>query len=106
MIGLEREGPPAIGGKRAAMPFRILAAPRNSWDVARDRTTRRQGDSGQDKPSGRKASGGRKKQLLTSTDPEIIRRIKSAAALKDTTASLVMEEAAAEWLERHQDGKK
>ncbi|WP_256474573.1 hypothetical protein [Bradyrhizobium sp. 187] len=39
-------------------------------------------------------------------DPEIIRRIKSAAALMDTTASLVMEEAAAEWLERHQDGKK
>jgi predicted transcriptional regulator len=38
-------------------------------------------------------------------DPEIIRRIKSAAALRDTTASMVMEEAAAEWLERHQ-GKK
>jgi hypothetical protein len=29
-----------------------------------------------------------------------------AAALLDTTASLVMEEAATEWLDRHQDGKK
>ncbi|UPJ71887.1 hypothetical protein IVB19_30540 [Bradyrhizobium sp. 187] len=54
----------------------------------------------------RKPPAGAKKQLLTSMDPEIIRRIKSAAALMDTTASLVMEEAAAEWLERHQDGKK
>ncbi|GMO19058.1 hypothetical protein QIH93_36900 [Bradyrhizobium ottawaense] len=45
-------------------------------------------------------------KLLTSMDPEIIRRIKSAAALRETTASLVMEQAAAEWLERHQDGKK
>ncbi|WOH60115.1 hypothetical protein [Bradyrhizobium sp. BWC-3-1] len=55
---------------------------------------------------GRKPPAGAKKQLLTSMDPEIIRRIKSAAALRDTTASLVMEEAAGEWLERHQDGKK
>ncbi|MFK4581191.1 hypothetical protein [Bradyrhizobium ottawaense] len=47
-----------------------------------------------------------KKQLLTSMDPEIIRRIKSAAALRETTASLVMEQAAAEWLERHEDGKR
>jgi hypothetical protein len=37
---------------------------------------------------------------------KIIRRIKSAAALPDTTASPVMEEAAAEWFERHQDGNK
>ncbi|WP_354214095.1 MULTISPECIES: hypothetical protein [unclassified Bradyrhizobium] len=39
-------------------------------------------------------------------DVEIIRRIKSAAALRDTTASLLMEEISREWLERHQDGKK
>jgi hypothetical protein len=39
-------------------------------------------------------------------DPEIIRRIKSAAALRDKTASVVLEEAAKEWLERHLDGKK
>ncbi|QQO19086.1 hypothetical protein JJB98_03745 [Bradyrhizobium diazoefficiens] len=49
---------------------------------------------------------GAKKQFLTSMDPDVIRRIKSAAALRETTASLVMEQAAAEWLERHQDGKK
>ncbi|GLH76522.1 hypothetical protein SSBR45G_14300 [Bradyrhizobium sp. SSBR45G] len=55
---------------------------------------------------GRKPPPGVKKQLLTSMDPEIIRRIKSAAALRETTASLVMEQAAAEWLERHHDGKK
>jgi len=36
----------------------------------------------------------------------VARRIKAAAALRDRTASLVLEEAAREWLERHQDGKK
>ena len=56
--------------------------------------------------AGRKPPAGAKKQLLTSMDPKIIRRIKSAAALRDTTASMVMEETAAEWPERHQDGKK
>ncbi|MBP1294131.1 hypothetical protein [Bradyrhizobium elkanii] len=55
---------------------------------------------------GRKPPPSVKKQLLTSMDPEIIRRIKSAAALRETTASLVMEQAAAEWLERHEDGKR
>ena len=55
---------------------------------------------------GRKPPVGAKKQFLTSMDPEVIRRIKAAAALKDKTASLVLEEAAREWLERHQDGKK
>jgi hypothetical protein len=55
---------------------------------------------------GRKPPDGEKKQFLTSMDPDIIRRIKAAAALKDKTASLVLEEAAKEWLDRHQDGKK
>jgi hypothetical protein len=55
---------------------------------------------------GKKPPAGAKKQFLTSMDPEVIRRIKAAAALKDKTASLVLEEAAREWLERHQDGKK
>ena len=55
---------------------------------------------------GRKPPEGEKKQFLTSMDPDIIRRIKAAAALRDTTASLVMEEAAREWLDRHQDGKR
>lgn len=45
------------------------------------------------------------KQLLTSMDVEIIRRIKAAAALHDTTASLLLEETAKECLERRQEGK-
>ena len=55
---------------------------------------------------GRKPPAGPKKQFLTSMDPDVIRRIKAAAALCDKTASLVLEEAAKEWLDRHQDGKK
>ena len=55
---------------------------------------------------GRKPPEGVKKQFLTTMDPDVIRRIKAAAALKDKTASLVLEEAARDWLERHQDGKK
>jgi hypothetical protein len=55
---------------------------------------------------GRKPPDGEKRQFLTSMDPDIIRRIKAAAALRDKTASLVLEEAAKDWLERHQDGKK
>jgi hypothetical protein len=51
---------------------------------------------------GRKPPAGTKKQFLTSMDPEVIRRIKSAAALRDTTASLVLEEAAKEWLDRNE----
>ncbi|WP_426532979.1 hypothetical protein [Bradyrhizobium sp. McL0615] len=34
-------------------------------------------------------------------DPATIRRIKAAAALRDKTASMVLEEAAKEWLERN-----
>lgn len=41
-----------------------------------------------------------------SMDPDVIRRTEAAAALRDKTASLVIEEAAKEWLDRHQDGKK
>ena len=55
---------------------------------------------------GRKPPPGVKKPLLASIDPDITKRIKAAAALKGTTASLIMEEAAREWLERHRDGKK
>ncbi|MET4312542.1 hypothetical protein [Bradyrhizobium sp. RT4b] len=55
---------------------------------------------------GRKPPAGTKKQFLTSMDPAVIRRVKSAAALRDTTASLILEEAAKEWLDRHADGKK
>lgn len=55
---------------------------------------------------GRKPPPGVKKPMLASMDPQIIKRIKAAAALRETTASLLMEQAAAEWLEKHQDGKK
>lgn len=58
------------------------------------------------RPGRKPPAGGPRKQFLTSLDADIIKRIKSAAALRETTASLVMEQAAAEWLERHQDGKK
>lgn len=55
---------------------------------------------------GRKPPDGEKKQFLTSMDPDVIRRIKAAAALRDQTASFVLEEAAKDWLDRHLDGKK
>jgi hypothetical protein len=55
---------------------------------------------------GRKPPEGDKKQFLTSMDPDVIRRIKAAAALRDKTASQVLEEAAKEWLARNPDGKK
>jgi hypothetical protein len=95
-----------LAGKRAAMPSRILAAPCNPWDW--DRTTHGQADGGKEdgRKTGTETPPGTKKQFLTSMDPEIIRRIKSAAALRDKTASVVLEEAAKEWLERHLDGKK
>jgi predicted transcriptional regulator len=54
---------------------------------------------------GRKAPEGAKKQFLTSMDPEIIRRIKAAAALRDRTASVILEEAAKDWLERNENSK-
>lgn len=39
-------------------------------------------------------------------DPDVIRRIKAAAAWRDKTASALLEEISREWLEKHQDGKK
>jgi hypothetical protein len=55
---------------------------------------------------GRKPPAGEKKQFLTSMAPDVIRRIKAAAALRDQTAIYVLEEAAKEWLDRYEDGKK
>jgi Ribbon-helix-helix protein, copG family len=63
-------------------------------------------DKKQTAKPGRKPPDGDKRQFLTSMDPDVIRRIKAAAALRDRTASWVLEDAAKEWLERHQDGKK
>lgn len=57
------------------------------------------------KPSvkrGRKPPEGEKKQFLTSMDPDVIRRIKAAAAMRDITASQALETAAKEWLERNE----
>ena len=51
---------------------------------------------------GRRSPDGEKRQFLTSMDPDVIRRIKSAAALRDKTASLMLEEAAKEWLQRNE----
>jgi hypothetical protein len=55
---------------------------------------------------GRKPPEGEKKQLLTSMDPDVIRRIKAAAALRDRTASSLLEEISKEWLDRHPDNAK
>lgn len=55
---------------------------------------------------GRKPPDGPRKQFLASLDPDVLRRIKAAAAMRDLNASQVLEEAAKEWLDRHQDGKK
>jgi hypothetical protein len=53
------------------------------------------------KKRGRRPPDGEKKQFLSSMDPDVIRGVKVAAAALDTTASLVLETAAKEWLERH-----
>ena len=51
---------------------------------------------------GRKPPEGVKKQFLTSMDPEVIRRIKAAAVMRDITASQALETAAKEWLDRNE----
>ncbi|MCW2082424.1 UNVERIFIED_ORG: hypothetical protein M2193_004599 [Bradyrhizobium japonicum] len=48
---------------------------------------------------GRKPLEGVKEQFL-------IRRIKAAAAPRDKTASMLLEEISREWFDRHQDEKK
>lgn len=49
---------------------------------------------------GRKPPEGHKRQFLTTMDPEVIKGVKLAAIEDDTTASVVLETAAREWLER------
>lgn len=49
---------------------------------------------------GRKPAEGDKRQILLTMDPEVIKRIKLAAIEDDSSASVAMEEAAREWLER------
>ncbi|QFI74745.1 hypothetical protein F8237_21440 [Bradyrhizobium betae] len=55
---------------------------------------------------GRKPPAGERRQFLTSINREVVRRIKSAAALRDITASLLTGQISRGWLDRHQDGKK
>lgn len=55
---------------------------------------------------GRKPPEAPKKQFLTSMDSDVIRRIEAGAALRDKTASSLLEEISREWLDRQQHGKK
>jgi hypothetical protein len=48
-------------------------------------------------------AGTAKKAFLTSMEPELVQRIKAAAALRET-ASSVLNDATKKWLEQHQDG--
>jgi hypothetical protein len=54
---------------------------------------------------GRKPAEGEKRQILLTMDPEIIKKIKLAAIEDDSSASVKMEEAAREWLERRKEGR-
>jgi hypothetical protein len=51
-------------------------------------------------PKGRKPAEGNKRQFLTTMDPEVIKAVKLAAIEKETSASVILETAAREWLER------
>jgi hypothetical protein len=52
------------------------------------------------KPKGRKPAEGDKRQFLTTMHPEVIKGVKLAAIEEDTSASVILERAAKEWLER------
>ena len=50
---------------------------------------------------GRKPPEGNKRQFLTTMDPDVIKGVKLVAIDHDTTASIIIETAAQEWLGRH-----
>jgi hypothetical protein len=53
------------------------------------------------KRKGRKpAGGGEKRQFLATMNPEVIKAIKTAAILQETSASEILEDAARAWLEQ------
>jgi len=52
------------------------------------------------KRKGRKPPEGDKRQFLTTMDPEVIKAVKLAAIEDETSASLILEKAAKEFLER------
>lgn len=47
---------------------------------------------------GRKPAEGDKRQFLATMDPEVIKAVKLAAIEDETSASEILEEAAAQWL--------
>ena len=49
---------------------------------------------------GRKPAEGDKRQILLTMDPQVIKAIKPAAVEDDSSASVAVEEAAKQWLER------
>jgi hypothetical protein len=78
-----------------------LAGACNPWDGFRKRTTQGQGDGG--KTAGQEKGEESRQTARESSfmDPDVIRKIKSAAALHDMTPSQALEEAAKERLERN-----
>jgi len=57
------------------------------------------------KLKGRKPAEGDKRQFLTTMDPDVIKAVKLAAIEEDTSASVILETAAKEWLERRKSKK-
>jgi len=59
------------------------------------------------KRKGRKpAGGGAKRQFLATMDPELIKKIKTAAIQTDVSASEILEEAARAWLAQRKSKSK
>jgi hypothetical protein len=55
---------------------------------------------------GLKPAEGDKRQFLTTMDPEVIKSVKKAAIEEETSASVILERAAKEWLERRKSEPK
>jgi hypothetical protein len=108
MLELEREESPTIEGENDRDPVRTRLPRPATHGTVRTVAQRAGRVMADRKPAtrGRRPPDGPKKQFLTNVDPHVIRRIKAVAALHDKTASLLLEEIAREWLDRHQDGKK
>jgi hypothetical protein len=92
-------------GETVAQPRIALADRFNAWDDF-DQYAEKTGGRGpmkeptKAKPKGRKAPEGDKRQFLTTMDPELIKAIKLVAIDQDTSASVILETAAKEWIQR------
>jgi hypothetical protein len=98
-----------LPGRMADASSRTLAGRQRPWDRSARQEDKDEPMTATKKKAatpGRKPPAGEKKQFLTSMDPDIIRRVKAAAAMEDLNASQILEMAAKEWLDRHQIGKK